>query len=520
MLTRIDVAAAMCAVSAVLALWMRRKARPPARFVAALAEYQSSSDGDAPGKGTEWLGTLAAAVGEPIDSVSFAEALDASDLLHHLRDEFSIPEHADGRPQAYFAGNSLGLQPKRAALEVHGEMVKWAARGVNGHFEGSLPWATCEEYLPPLFAELVGSKHAALEVGAMNSLTVNLHMLMAAFYRPSAGRAAIIIEAGAFPSDRYAVGSQIRHHGKDPDEWLIEVQPRADSLLHTEDIIAAIEMNKSRLALVLLGGVNFLTGQVLDMPAISAHMVALNAANAKASLPAVPFGLDLAHAIGNVPLHLNEWKVDFAAWCTYKYLNAGAGCLAGLFVHECHAKDGDIYPRLSGWWGVPFSKRFTMAHQFVEAEGAAGFGVSNVNPLMVACVHASLLVFRKAGGVAATRKKAILTTSYLEVLLRSRDLLMTDASQKHAQKPMLYLITPTDSKRRGCQLSLRVVAATEAASSGKPPMTMRALEAALQELGVVGDAREPDILRIAPAPLYNSFSDVRRAVDALEMCLA
>ena len=456
--------------------------------------------------------------------------MDTAEPLAKMRGDFHIPRHGLSE-QAYMAGNSLGLQPKNCSEHVDGEMVKWAQRGVMGHFEGALPWATCEDALPPLLAEMVGAKDPALEIGAMNSLTVNLHLLMAAFYRPSEGRAAILIEAGAFPSDRYAVGSQVRHHGRNPSDWVIEVQPRPDdSLLHTEDILAAIDANADRLALVLLGGVNYLTGQVLDMPKIAAHMCALNKARAERKLPAIPFGLDLAHAIGNVPLELHAWKVDFAAWCTYKYLNSGAGCLAGLYVHECHARDSDIYPRLSGWWGVPFSKRFEMAHRYDEAEGAAAFGVSNVNPLMVACVKASLLTFQKAGGVKATRRKSLLLTAYLELLLKERGLLLEDKRGGAAPLPAaapktratLRLVTPSDPTRRGCQLSLRVVpsATGEAAAGAKKQLTMRALEEALRDqYGVVGDAREPDILRISPAPLYNSFEDVWRVVNALEGCL-
>uniref|UniRef100_A0A7S2HC62 Kynureninase n=1 Tax=Haptolina brevifila TaxID=156173 RepID=A0A7S2HC62_9EUKA len=244
-------------------------------------------------------------------------------------------------------------------------------------------------------------------------------------------------------------------------------------------------------------------------------MKALNAKAARFGAPPIPLGLDLAHAIGNVPLRLHEWEVDFAAWCTYKYLNSGAGCLAGIFVHANHARDSARYPRLSGWWGVPFAKRFEMAHGYEEAAGAAGFGVSNVNMLMVACVHASLDVFQRAGGIASTRRKSLLLTGYLEALLHERGLLREAGAKGSREQTTLELVTPADPRRRGCQLSLRVRPAQSAAK----PMTMRELERALASRGVVGDAREPDIMRLAPAPLYNSFTDVLRVVGALQDCL-
>lgn len=504
----------------------RRTPAPPAALLAALQEYDVSDDED-----VAWLSKLETAAGCPLPSAEFASLLDAAMPTH--RGDFHIPLDGAGGEQAYFAGNSLGLQPKGTAALVDGELTKWAKRGVMGHFEGQLAWATCEDVLAAPLAELVGARPdlAEIEVGAMNSLTVNLHLLMAAFYRPTDGRAAILIEAGAFPSDRYAVGSQIAHHGRDPAEWLIEVSPRSDGLLHTEDIIGTIEANRSRLALVLLGGVNYLTGQVLDMAAIAAHMTRLNDAARASSQPPIPLGLDLAHAIGNVPLALHEWKVDFAAWCTYKYLNAGAGCLAGLFVHQSHATDSATYPRLSGWWGVPFSKRFAMAHGYDEAPGARGFGVSNVNPLMVASVYGSLEVFRKAGGIKRLRRKSILLTGFLEALLVRRGLLAAAADAgvadggggvsgvPQAGGASLQLVTPRDPSRRGCQLSLRVLPAP-ARDDGKPPLTMRALEEVLRtRYCLVGDAREPDIVRLSPTPLYNTFTDVWRAVAALEDAL-
>jgi len=556
-------AAAAAAAAAAYVLW--RRARGPIglhALRAKLATAFAATDSD----GRAWLEVLSSAAALPLDSSGFADALDASEPLRGFRARFHIPPHGVGGQQAYMAGNSLGLMPRDAPTAVQREMDKWASRGVSGHFEGALPWAKCEDALPPLLAELVGAKDATLEVAAMNSLTVNLHLLMAAFYKPTAGRAHIIIEADAFPSDRYAVASQIRHHGLDPDTWLVEVQPRrADGLLHTADILAAIEKHEGTLALVLLGGVNYLSGQVLEMATIARHMCELNARRAAAGAPPIPFGLDLAHAVGNVPLQLHDWGVDFAAWCSYKYLNSGAGCLSALFVHEKHAHDDAVYPRLAGWWGVPLATRFVMAHAFEAAAGASAFGVSNVNPLLVACVHASLSLFRDAGGIAKLRRKSLLLTAYLEALLRSRGLLLSGPAASGAAKAdaasgasgasgtsgasgasggkngsssssssssppggsggarrgrpkaTLRLLTPAEPSRRGCQLSLRVI--PSAAASG-PPLTMRALEKAMHAKGVVGDSREPDVMRLAPVPLYNSFGDVRKVVDALEACLA
>ena len=489
---------------------------PPHALKAKLAAFAASTDVD----GKAWLDILSTAASLPLDSPAFAGAVDTA--APSLRAEFHVPPHgALGDEQAYMAGNSLGLMPKSSSSLVQGVLSNWKRLGVGGHFEGELAWAKCEDTLPPLFAELVGAKDAALEIGAMNSLTVNLHLLMAAFYKPSKGRAAILIEADAFPSDRYAVGSQIRHHGFAVEDEMIEVQPRSsDSLLHTADILGAIDKNAHRLALVLLGGVNYLTGQVLDMPAISAHMYSLNQARKAKGQPPILYGLDLAHAVGNVPLALHDWKVDFAAWCSYKYLNSGAGCLSALFVHSDHAYDDAFFPRLAGWWGVPLKTRFIMAHGYECAAGAPAFGVSNVNPLMVACVLASLRLFEKAGGVSKLRRRSLLLTAYLEALLASRGLLVSasaPSSTKKALKATLRLLTPSDPSRRGCQLSLKV---TPVAEHSGPPLTMKALEKALHEKGVVVDSREPDVIRAAPTPLYNSFGDVRKVVDALEACLA
>jgi len=475
--------------------------------------------------------------GAALASAACARALDAASTFS-ARSHFAIPPHrpsaaSDGgggeaEPSVYLTGHSLGLQPRSAQGAVMCELTKWAERGVAGHFEGELPWASCEEAVVPLLGELVGAADATLEVAAMNSLTVNLHLLMAAFYRPSAGRAGILIEAGAFPSDRYAVASQVRHHGHDPAEWLTEVAPREESgLLSTHDLLAAIDTLQDSLALVLLGGANYLTGQVLDMEAIARGVRRINSSRAARSEPPILLGLDLAHAAGNVPLSLHDWGVDFAAWCTYKYLNAGAGCLGAIFVHARHAADDGAYPRLTGWWGVPHAPgpRFEMRHGFDAAPGAAGFACSNVNPLMVACLLASLRTLRDAGGIQAARRKSRLLTGYLELLLHEEELTVPRAAaQAQPARCGIRIITPADPRRRGCQLSLRVLpppppGGAEAESGSGPPGAMRELEAALLSRGVVVDAREPDIVRAAPVPLYNSYEDVRafvlRLADAL-----
>jgi len=461
----------------------------------------------------EWLDKFAQGAQLPVGSLEFAQAMDAVDPLRACRREFHIPLDKEGEEQVYVTGHSLGLMPRRSEPAVLAELRKWGSSGVGGHFSGELPWAQCEEKLPTLLGELVGAKDSELEICAMNSLTVNLHMLMAAFYRPSSGRAAIILEAGAFPSDRYAVAAQIRHHGFDPDEYMIEVQPRGDGLLHTDDITGTISANADRLALVLLGGVNYLTGQRLDMPQIAAHVSAINSEASYAGRPPILLGYDLAHAVGNIPLSLHEWGVDFAAWCTYKYLNSGAGCLGAIYVHSRHARSDETYPRLTGWWGVPFNGgRFEMRHGFDSAPGAAGFACSNVNPLMVACMKASLEVFRSVGGVSVTRRKAWLLTGYLEYLLHSRAL-----TTRAASRWAVAITTPSQPSCRGCQLSLRVLAAL--GSDALPPSSMHRLEQILAERGVVVDAREPDIIRAAPVPLYNSFEDVHRLVSRLEDAL-
>ena len=307
--------------------------------------------------------------GDAMDSAAFAAALDASDPLRDFRARFAIPQHGD-EDGVYLCGNSLGLLPHDTRDVVQGQLDKWARGGVKGHFEEPLPWARCEEALPELMAEIVGCSPECVEteIAVANSLSVNLHLLMAAFYRPTAERNVILIEAAAFPSDRYAVTSQIVHHGFDPATSLVEVKSPATAnlmdggIIPTETIIAAIDANKDRLSLVLFSGLQYLSGQYFDIPTVTAHVHAINAA-APAGTPPIIIGWDLAHAAGNVPMHLHDWNVDFATWCSYKYLNSGAGCLSGFFVHERHATAYEKHPRLAGWWGVKFEKRFKMEHK-------------------------------------------------------------------------------------------------------------------------------------------------------------
>lgn len=407
-------------------------------------------------------------------SEDHARALDAGDPLAALRAEFHVPLH-EGREQAYFCGNSLGLQPRGARAHVEEVLEKWAHEAVEGHFRGQAQWMPYHELVAAPLAEVVGAERA--EVVAMNSLTANLHLLMVSFYRPSAERPAILIEAGAFPSDRYAVESQIRFHGFDPATDLIEVAPDAPGgTVSMAAIEQAIERHGPRLALVLWPGVQYRTGQAFDVAAIArlAH-----AAGAIA-------GFDLAHAVGNLPLRLHDAGADFAVWCHYKYLNAGPGAVAGAFVHARHARTDR--PRFAGWWGHEAATRFRMGPRFAPTPGAEGWQLSNPPILGLAPLRASLELFGRAG-MAALRARSQRLTGYLEALVRDH---LDD---------VLEILTPKDPAQRGCQLSLRVRAGRDAG---------RALFDHLSADGVLGDWREPDTIRISPAPLYNHHADVLR----------
>lgn len=410
-----------------------------------------------------------------------AAALDRQDPLAGFRERYHLPLH-DGRECAYFLGNSLGLQPKKAAEYVEEELATWRTHAIGGHFIGPRPWKDyAVNFIPPL-AALVGAEED--EVVCMNALTVNLHLMMVSFYRPTAQRFKILMERPAFPSDRYAIVSQLQHHGLDPAEALIEVGPPAgEYLLRREDLVTAMHEAGDSLALVLLPGVQYLSGEVLDIEGLTAEAHAVGAIA----------GWDLAHAAGNVPLKLHDWNVDFAAWCSYKYLNGGPGATAGAFVHRRHGHDPSV-PRFAGWWGQDKPTRFLMGPDFKPVPGAEGWHISNSPVLSTCTLRASLQDFMDAG-FDRLREKSVALTGYLE-----RRLEETVADR-------IEIVTPRDPARRGCQLSMRL---RGGADSG------RAVFDRLGELGMVCDWREPDIIRAAPAPLYNTFSEVEQLVEALD----
>ncbi|KWV10848.1 kynureninase [Xanthomonas translucens] len=409
-----------------------------------------------------------------------ATALDAADPLRELRDEFLFPQH-QGADQAYFVGNSLGLQPRGTRAAVQEVLDKWSTLAVEGHFSGDTQWMTYHELLAAPLAQLVGA--LPHEVVAMNTLTVNLHLLMVSFYRPTRERPAILIEAGAFPSDQHALASQIRFHGFDPATELIEVQPDgANGIVSLAAIERAIGEHGPRLALVLWPGVQYRTGQAFDLDAVARLARAAGAA----------VGFDLAHAVGNIPLTLHDAAPDFAVWCHYKYLNAGPGAVAGAFVHERHGH-GDT-PRFAGWWGHDKRTRFQMGPEFVAAPGADGWQLGNPPILSMAPLRASLELFERAG-LPALRRKSLQLTGYLETLIHAR------------LAETLQILTPADPAQRGCQLSLRVIGGRERG---------RALFEYLQSVGVLGDWREPDVIRISPVPLYTRYRDIYRFVEEVE----
>ena len=408
-----------------------------------------------------------------------ARARDTADPLRAYRDRFHFPQH-EGRDVIYLCGNSLGLAPKTAERALLDELHHWQREGVEGHFRGERPWVDYHEQLTAHSAAVVGAQPQ--EVVVMNTLTTNLHLLMVSFYRPTAKRFQIVMEAGAFPSDQYAVESQVRFHGYDPAEAIVEVAPRAgEETLRTEDIEAAIARSGDRCALVLFGGVNYYTGQFFDLEAITKAGHAVGAR----------VGFDLAHAAGNVPLQLHDWGPDFACWCSYKYLNSGPGGPSGIFVHARHAHAPEL-PRFAGWWGHDAAARFEMRKGFVPMPGAAGWQLSNAQIFSFAVHRASLEIFAEVG-MAALRAKSEQLTAYLETLLR-----------ESPAAANFTLITPADPTARGCQLSILT------GDTGK------ALFDHLSARGVVCDWREPNVIRVAPVPLYNSFEDCARFVELLE----
>jgi kynureninase len=410
-----------------------------------------------------------------------ARALDAADPLSALRGEFHLPRHGDAE-QAYFCGNSLGLQPKGARAVVDEVMDKWANEAVEGHFLQPAPWMPYHELVRDGLARVVGAQPA--EVVAMNSLTANLHFMLASFYRPTRERPAILMEAGAFPSDRYALESQVRFHGFDPATDLIEVQPDApEGTFSMAAIAEAIERHGPRIATIVWPGVQYRTGQAFDLAGITRLGRAAGAI----------VGFDLAHGVGNLPLRLHDDGADFAVWCHYKYMNSGPGAVAGCFVHERHARTDR--PRLAGWWGHDQSSRFRMGPDFVPTPGADGWQLSNPPILGLAPLRASLDLFARAGGMDALRARSLRLTGYLEALIRER---LADT---------LQVVTHADPAQRGAQLSLRVDGGRQRG---------RALFEFLERQGIVGDWREPDVIRISPAPLYNSHADILRFVRGVE----
>jgi kynureninase len=411
----------------------------------------------------------------------FARQLDREDPLRRFREKFYLPLDGDGKPVIYFAGNSLGLMPKSARQIVDEEVDNWAKFGVDAHHAAGTPWYSYHEALREPTARLVGAK--PLEVICMNSLTVNLHLMMATFYRPTRSRFKVLMEEPAFPSDTYAIKTQIKHHGLDPKDALILASSREDKFtLTTEDIVGLIEENADDLAVVMFCGVNFFTGQLFDIDKITA-------ATQKHGVIA---GFDLAHAIGNVPLSLHDWNVDFAVWCSYKYLNAGPGAVAGAFLHERHATNTKL-PRLAGWFGNDPNKRFRLhlEPEFLPVASADAWQISNPPIFSMAPLRASLAIFDEAGGMEPLRAKSTKLTGYLEFLI------------EQTKSKKFSIITPADPSARGAQLSIQ--------AHEHPKQLHEELIAA----GVKCDFREPNVIRVAPTPLYNTFHEVWRFAQIL-----
>lgn len=420
------------------------------------------------------------------NSLNFAKIMDEQDPLHAIRNEYHIPKQSNGDDEIYLCGNSLGLQPKRTEKYLAYELSQWQKLGVKGHFSGDYPWMPYHEFLTEGFANLVGAKNS--EVVAMNSLTANLHFMMVSFYRPTAKRYKILIEDHAFPSDHYAVESQIKFHGLDPKDAMLLIKPRdGEATFRTEDILNVIEEQGDSIALIMLPGVQYYTGQVFDMKTITeaGHVKGCNV------------GFDLAHASGNIEMQLHDWKVDFACWCNYKYLNSGAGSVAGCFVHETHHSNKDL-PRFAGWWGHNKNTRFKMDNQFDPTESVEAWQLSNPPILSLAAIRASLDTIKQAGGISALRKKSLLLTGYLRFLLNQE--LGND----------IKILTPENESEHGCQLSLTV---------DTHGLDGKVVFERIEKAGVTGDWRYPNVIRVAPVPQYNSFEDCYRFVQILKQSL-
>jgi len=408
------------------------------------------------------------------NTLAFAKEKDQNDPLAKYRNEFHIPNFHE-KNVIYFTGNSLGLQPKRARKFIEEELDEWAKWGVEGHFEAKKPWFSYHELLTDKVAEIVGAKHK--EVVVTHSLTTNLHLLMVSFYQPKGKRYKILCEGKAFPSDQYALESQVKFHGYQPKDAIIELFPReGEHLLRDEDILKAIKEHGEEIALIMIGGMNYYTGQLFDMKSIT---------EAGHKVGAI-VGFDLAHAAGNVELGLHDWGIDFAAWCSYKYLNSSPGGVSGMFIHERHANNPNL-PRFAGWWGHSKDVRFKMEPGFKPMEGAEGWQLSNAPVLGMAAHLASLSIFEEVGMKAISAKRDDLT-AYLEFVI--------EEISKESEEADFEIITPKEKERRGAQLSIL------AHGQGK------ALFDKMSDEGVVADWREPNVIRIAPAPLYNSYQDV------------
>lgn len=444
--------------------------------------------GDVPDGGVPDGGVPDGGVPEWSTDPELAVELDADDVLAHCRDRFELPPPPAGASDAiYFVGNSLGPLPKRAREYVDAEFDHWSEHGVKAHRSGEQPWVDYHSRLAGPMARIVGAELD--EVVVMNALTVNLHLLMVSFYRPTPDRHKVLIEEHAFPSDHFAVESQIRLHGHDPEDSLVLVAPRpGEELLHPDDIVAAIAEHGDSLATVLLPGVQYYTGQVMPIDRIveAGHAVGATV------------GIDLAHAVGNIELSLHDCNVDFATWCSYKYLNSSPGGVSGIFVHDRHIDDQTL-PKLLGWWGTRLDTRFEMVNRFDPPPTAESWQISNGAVLPMAVLRASLEIFDEAGGMATLRAKSMRQSAYLLYLV---DELLPGRVES---------ITPREPEQRGCQLSLRVIA---------PGVDGERVFETLEAAGVFCDWRYPDVIRVAPTPLYNSFGDIRRFVDILERAIS
>lgn len=419
------------------------------------------------------------------NNLDFAKQLDEKDELKSFRSKFFIPQH-EGKDTVYFTGNSLGLQPKSTLAYIQQELNDWALFGVEGHFHAKNPWLSYHEIFPKLLAPIVGAMEDELVV--MNQLTINLHLLMVSFYQPTKERYKIICEAKAFPSDQYALESQVKFHGLNYADAVIEVAPReGEYTIRLEDILSTIEQHKDSVALVLFGGVNYYTGQVFDMPTI------VKATHAVGAL----CGFDLAHAAGNVELKLHDWNVDFACWCSYKYMNSGPGGVSGVFIHQKHITN-EALQRFAGWWGYKKSTRFKMDKGFEPIPTAEGWQLSNAPVLSMAAHKASLDIFEEAGFDKLIQKSKLLA-AYLQFILNN-------INQQQSEK-VIEIITPSNEAEYGCQVSMLML------KNGKQIFDE------LMKQGVIADWREPNVIRVAPVPLYNSFEDVWRFGDIITKIL-